>query len=59
VLSGDPLSVYTRVLETWVEGEKVFDLADPQDRLLAAGGYGASDDQAMSLCCYGQAGGGQ
>ncbi len=27
VLSGDPLSVWTRVEETWIEGEKVFDLA--------------------------------
>ena len=41
VLSGDPLSVYTRVLETWVEGEKVFDLDDPDDRAVAEGAYGA------------------
>ena len=27
VLSGDPLSVYTHVEQTWVEGKKVFDLA--------------------------------
>lgn len=53
VLSGDPFSVYTRVLQTWVEGKKVFDLADPKDRLFANGGLGASDDQAMSMCCYG------
>ncbi len=59
VLSGEPLSVYTRVLETWVEGNKVFDLSDPGDRLLAAGGYGASNDQAISMCCYGLQGGGQ
>ncbi len=57
VLSGDPFSVYTRVLQTWVEGKKVFDFAEPRDRLLAVGGYGASDDQAMSLCCYGGQGG--
>src|SRR6185436_17192255 len=25
LLSGDPLSVYTQVLETWAAGEKVFD----------------------------------
>lgn len=25
VLSGDPLSIYSHVLETWVEGKKVFD----------------------------------
>ena len=40
VLSGDPLSVYTHVLETWVEGRKVFDLADPRDRPWAMGGEG-------------------
>ncbi|MDX1420469.1 MAG: amidohydrolase family protein [Rubricoccaceae bacterium] len=39
VLSGDPLSVYTRVEQTWVEGEKVFDLADAEDRAYAVGGY--------------------
>ncbi len=57
VLSGDPLSVHTRVLQTWVEGQKVFDLDDPQDRLFANGGYGASVDQAISMCCYGAQGG--
>ena len=59
ILSGDPLSVYTRVQETWVEGVKVFDLQDPKDRLMATGGYGASNDQAMSMCCYGLQGGGK
>jgi imidazolonepropionase-like amidohydrolase len=53
VLSGDPFSVYTRVLQTWVEGRKVFDLADAKDRLWANGGYGASDGQAQSMCCFG------
>ena len=40
ILSGDPLSVYTRVEETWVEGEKRFDIADPDDRAVAEGGFG-------------------
>lgn len=44
VLSGDPLSVYTHVLQTWVEGKKVFDRSDPKDLLIAVGGKGASDD---------------
>jgi len=44
VLSGDPLSVYTRVKETWVEGEKVFDASQPEDALFAIGGYGAGRD---------------
>ncbi len=51
VLSGDPLSVYTKVLETWVEGAKVFDRSDPKDHLYAVGGYGAGKDQVMHLCC--------
>jgi imidazolonepropionase-like amidohydrolase len=41
LLSGDPLSVYTKVLETWVEGVRVFDRENPKDRLYAVGGYGA------------------
>jgi imidazolonepropionase-like amidohydrolase len=52
VLSGDPLSVYTHVLETWVEGEKVFDRSDPQDHLYAVGGYGAGQDQPVSIEGY-------
>lgn len=45
VLSGDPLSVYTQVLETWVDGQSVFDRSDPQDRLYAEGGYGAGQER--------------
>jgi len=41
VLSGDPFSVYTRVLETWVEGKKQFDINDEDDRAVAEGGFGA------------------
>ncbi len=44
LLSGDPLSVYTHVEQTWVEGKKVFDRSDPKDRIYAVGGYGASHD---------------
>jgi imidazolonepropionase-like amidohydrolase len=47
VLSGDPLSVYTRVEQTWVEGRKVFDLADPSDRLYAVGGLGATRNERL------------
>ena len=32
ILDGDPLSVYAKVLETWVEGRRVFDRSDSQDR---------------------------
>jgi imidazolonepropionase-like amidohydrolase len=47
ILSGDPLSVYTHVLETWVEGKKVFDRLDPKDHLIAVGGEGASTDRSV------------
>jgi imidazolonepropionase-like amidohydrolase len=53
VLSGDPLSVYTQVLETWVEGRKVFDRADPKDHLIAVGGKGATDgDGGEHINCF-------
>jgi imidazolonepropionase-like amidohydrolase len=39
VLSGEPFSVYTKVLETWIEGERVFDRSDPNDRIYATGGF--------------------
>ncbi|NGP88144.1 amidohydrolase family protein [Fodinibius halophilus] len=39
ILSGNPLSVYTRVQQTWVEGKKRFDISNPEDRKYATGGY--------------------
>ncbi|MBP1678648.1 MAG: amidohydrolase [Bacteroidetes bacterium] len=39
ILSGDPFSVYTHVEQTWVEGSKVFDRSNPEDRKYAVGGY--------------------
>lgn len=44
ILSGDPLSIYTHVEQTWVDGKKVFDRSRAEDRTFAAGGKGASDD---------------
>lgn len=44
LLSGDPLSVYTLVRETWIEGRRVFDRADAEDRRFAEGGEGAGED---------------
>ena len=41
VLSGPPLSSWTLVEETWVEGARVFDRADPRDRAHATGGDAA------------------
>ncbi|HLM67204.1 MAG TPA: amidohydrolase family protein, partial [Longimicrobium sp.] len=46
VLSGDPLSVYTHVEQTWVEGSKVFDRADANDRMFAVGGPDVFDGAA-------------
>lgn len=47
VLSGDPLSVYTRVQQTWVEGKKRFDLSNPQDLKYATGGYNVFERAAQ------------
>ena len=59
ILDGDPLSVYTKVLETWVEGRKVFDRSKPEDLLQAVGGYGAGANQEPYHCCFGDEGGGK
>ena len=53
ILSGDPFAIRTKVLQTWVEGRKVFDRDDPEDRLFAVGGYGAGRDQQAEMCCAG------
>lgn len=39
ILSGDPFSVYTHVEQTWIEGLKVWDRANEEDRKYATGGY--------------------
>jgi len=39
ILSGHPFSVYTKVLETWIDGEKVFDRSNPADLHYATGGF--------------------
>lgn len=43
VLSGPPFSVYSRVLETYIEGRRVFNLADDKDRLYQTGGFALAD----------------
>ncbi len=43
VLSGPPFSIWTHVLETWIEGERVFDRADPAQRRFATGGFAVRD----------------
>lgn len=39
ILTGDPFSVYTHVEQTWIEGQKVWDRANEEDRKYATGGY--------------------
>jgi imidazolonepropionase-like amidohydrolase len=43
VLSGEPFSIYTRVLQTYIDGEKVFDLEDDRERLFQTGGFALID----------------
>lgn len=58
VLSGDPLSVYTHVLQTFVEGAKVFDRNDPKDHEIAVGGENVGDDEHAHLDCFDDVSGG-
>jgi imidazolonepropionase-like amidohydrolase len=51
ILEGDPLSVYCKTLETYVDGRKVFDRSVESDRLYAVGGYGAGTPYAPYMCC--------
>ncbi len=52
VLSGLPFSVYTQVEQTWVEGELIFDRADPEHRKYAVGGFEVYEN-AASVTEYG------
>jgi imidazolonepropionase-like amidohydrolase len=52
VLGGDPVSVYTHVEQTWVEGKNVFNRSLPADYLTAVGGYGATTDRLVHLDCF-------
>jgi imidazolonepropionase-like amidohydrolase len=54
LLDGDPFSVYTKVLETWVDGQLVFDRSQAKDRLWAVGGLGAGVPRVMASCCDGE-----
>lgn len=59
ILKGDPLSVYTVLEQTWVEGKLVFDRSRPEDRLAATGGFGAGLGRHVHLSCYEDMGGQQ
>ena len=43
VLSGPPLSVWTKVEQTWVDGVVVFDRTRPEDLRYATGGFAVGD----------------
>ncbi len=43
VLSGSPFSVYARVMQTYIDGRKVFELADEHDRRYQQGGHALSN----------------
>ncbi len=53
VLSGDPFSTYTHVLETYVEGKKVFDRQNPDDYKFAVGGYDVYQPGEYQVECCG------
>jgi imidazolonepropionase-like amidohydrolase len=47
VLSGPPFSVYTRVLETYIDGVCAFDRSKPKDWSYQAGGFALADRQRL------------
>jgi imidazolonepropionase-like amidohydrolase len=53
ILSGDPFSVYTHVEETWVEGVKMYDRSNPEDKKYAVGGYDVFRRDAHLDACEG------
>lgn len=53
ILTGDPLSVYTHIEQTWVEGKKVWDRSNPEDQKYAVGGYEVFRDTGDADQCEG------
>jgi imidazolonepropionase-like amidohydrolase len=51
ILNGDPFSVYTRIEQTWVEGDKVFDFNDPKERGFATGGLDVFRETNVHVAC--------
>lgn len=47
VMSGAPFSVYSQVLETYIEGEKVFDRGQHEDWTYQAGGFALAKNKAL------------
>src|SRR5262249_59513246 len=47
VLSGPPYSIYSHVLETYIDGVKVFDRATHRDWTYQAGGFAVADSSRV------------
>jgi imidazolonepropionase-like amidohydrolase len=47
VLSGAPFSVYTQVLETWIDGVRVFNRVNERDRPYQTGGFALADHDLL------------
>jgi imidazolonepropionase-like amidohydrolase len=47
VLSGAPFSVYTQVLETYIDGKRVFNRAEPRDWSYQLGGFALGDPSRL------------
>jgi imidazolonepropionase-like amidohydrolase len=47
VLSGEPFSVYTQVLETYIDGERRFDRSKQKDWTYQTGGFALADEKRL------------
>ena len=47
ILSGPPFSVYTQVLETYIDGVRVFDRAQKKDWTYQAGGFALAEQDSL------------
>ena len=47
VLSGEPFSVYTQVLETYIDGERAFDRSQQKDWTYQTGGFALADAKRL------------
>lgn len=54
ILSGDPFSVYTKIEETWIEGIKVYDINNPEDKKYFTGGCDVFRGDAFHSCDEGE-----
>jgi imidazolonepropionase-like amidohydrolase len=50
ILSGSPFSIYTHVLETYIDGKRVFDRSRQRDWAYQAGGFALADPERLPRC---------